>query len=122
MDGALHQVGLDGVAGLELVDPGVEAVLIGVGVLAGEDGQPGAAAVLEGVEPRPLLPGLRSRPRGPLGVAAVDLGSRGRDLGGGRHDGMSPSRDVDRVTGGRERSVGLVRLAASQGWLSSPSY
>ncbi len=51
VDGALHKVGLDGVAGLELVDPGVEAVLIDVGVLAGEDGQPGAAAVLEGVEP-----------------------------------------------------------------------
>jgi hypothetical protein len=33
---------------------------------------------------------------------------------------MSPSRDVDRLTGGWERSVGIVWLAASQGWLSSP--
>ena len=115
VDGALDQVGLDGVAGLELVDPGVEAALVGVGVLAGEDRQPGAAAVLDGVEPRTLLAGLGSRPGGPLGVAAVDLGARGRDLGGGRHDGMSPSRDVDRVTGGRERSMGIVWLAASQG-------
>ncbi len=76
LDGSLDHVVFDGVAGLELVDPGVEAFLIGGGILAGEDRQLGAAAVLEGIEPRPLLACLGFRPGRPLGVAAVDLGSR----------------------------------------------
>jgi hypothetical protein len=41
---------LDGVGRGKLVEPGVEAILIDRGVLAREDGQPGAAAVLDGVE------------------------------------------------------------------------
>jgi hypothetical protein len=56
LDGVLDEVELDIVGGLELVDPGVAAVLQHLGVLAGEDRRSGAAAVLDGVEPRPGLP------------------------------------------------------------------
>src|SRR5262249_22365191 len=75
VDGALDEVVLDGVAGGELVDPGLEPTLIDLGVLAGEDRQPGAAAVLDGVEPRPSLALGGAGPGAPEAIPAIDLGA-----------------------------------------------
>ena len=100
-DGALDEVLLEVVPGLEALGPAVEAMLEGLGVLAGQDESPGGHAVLDGVEPRPLLALGGPGPGTLLGVAAVDLGAvgLGRRIGrGGRggHGGMPLVRVIDR--------------------------
>src|SRR5262249_7333604 len=112
--GALDQVGLDRVAGRELVDPGVAAAAVVLGILAGEDRQPGAAAVLDGVETRagPAFwgpgPGTPAR-GGPGDRGAVGWGGHGGRVpaGGRRHRLDSREREASGSLGrGRGRLGG----------------
>ena len=58
VDGALDQVELDGVARVELADPGVEPVLVGLGVLAGQDRQPARQPCLTALNRERSLPSV----------------------------------------------------------------
>jgi hypothetical protein len=75
--------------------------LVFLGILAGEDGELGFQAVLEGIEPGA---GLALREPGPsalLAILATDGGALGR---GERHDGVPPMW-VNVVDGGLRRGV-----------------
>src|SRR5262245_28204587 len=57
--------------------------LVGLRILAGQDGALGGQAVLQGIEARPGLALESLRPGALLGIAAVDLGPVGSRHGGG---------------------------------------
>ncbi len=87
--GLLDQELLDVVLGLKVGDPGLDPHLKDVGILVGQDEGLGGHAVLDGVEPGPVLAIMRAWARALLSVAAVDRGSIDRGGGRGGHGGLS---------------------------------
>ena len=97
VDGALDQVVLDGVARGELIEPGVEAAPIDLGVLAGEDGQ---------LARQPCLRALKRERAFPWGVLGPVLLFALRRL--------ISARSMVVVTVGRPRGWSGQRLGASR--------
>src|SRR5262249_57379986 len=118
---------------LELGGPGVEAGPEGRGVLAGQDGGPGAEAVLQGVEPGSLLAGCGLRSVRLERVLPIGLGAAGRGSGvgisvgaAGRRVGVGHGRwplHGMRIGSRLPRHRGIGTSAARMWWISltSPS-
>jgi hypothetical protein len=85
----LGQALLQLVARLEDGGEGVEPGLVGLGILAGQDGGPSRQAVLQRIEARTALALGRPGPGAAGGIAAVDGGAVGR-VGRRGHGGLEP--------------------------------